>query len=295
MKSVRPAIQILLLAGASTVAYVTGFIQASSRDDSTHDKRRWGGWGDYTLNINLLHPQTLNYSEAITAFPTKEELYKADGSLRALLSSAHKVCFIGDSITAGSENGGFPWYKPLVKAFPELGAENLAIGGGTSKSLLEISRTQLPTCDVYIIALGTNDVRYRNAQRGAITPEEYIGNLSGIVKLAKKLNKDSRFVFIAPWCSIPEAPIPPISRKQKEQLLAAYSETLSDYCTREDFLYINPNTVLSTLLKYPPLRQHYISDHIHPTWPYGCYLYSAAVWEEGNKTCPPALSEPAGK
>jgi lysophospholipase L1-like esterase len=55
--------------------------------------------------------------------------------------------------------------------------------------------------DLYIIAIGTNDVRYRDPEICAMTKEEYIENIKNIVKFAKFNNKNSNFIFIFPWLS----------------------------------------------------------------------------------------------
>lgn len=287
MNKLHTTAKYLLFSGMLAGAYTLG----------THQHLNWAELREKLQQqsdcLQITHKHSIVQSELFT--PVQEQFHANKASLGSLLSAAGTVCFIGDSVTAGSENGGYPWYKPLANAFPELKTFKLAAGGATSKSLLEMSREHLPACDVYIFALGTNDVRYRDAQRGATTKEEYIGNLSGIVKRARELNAAAQFVFISPWCSIPEDPIPPISREQKEQLMSEYAEALNQYCTAEGFLYINPNEILSILIKHPVLRQHYLKDHIHPMHPDGCYLYSAAVWEEGNKTYPPVSEKPAGR
>ncbi len=139
----------------------------------------------------------------------------AQNPLDSLLGQASSVCFIGDSITAGSENGGVPWYTPIILRHPSLQHHSLAAGGGTSTSQLKAFQATPVAADVYIIAVGTNDVRYRDAQKGAICETQYIHNIQQIVAHASTLSPAARFVFIAPWCSIPEDPIPPIIDRER--------------------------------------------------------------------------------
>ena len=229
---------------------------ANSLAESTDMHRWWGG--DKSLIINkqsILHTQ---------------------------LKNNKTVCFIGDSITAGSENGGYPWYGPLVDAYPHIQVNSMAAGGGTSKSMLQLSQTKLMPSDLYIIALGTNDIRYRDAQKAAITVTDYIENLNMLVSKARELSSTAQFIFIAPWCSIPEDPVPPISQSEKEKLMKIYSDALQQFCRSKNHLYLNPNPILNFLIKHPQLRAHYMKDHIHPTFPHGCYLYSAAVMEAAS-------------
>ena len=61
--------------------------------------------------------------------------------------------------------------------------------------------------------------------------------------------------------------------------MVEYASALQAYCSKNNFTFIDPNRLLNMILKHPVLRNHYLQDHIHPTFPHGCYLYSAAVWE----------------
>lgn len=200
--------------------------------------------------------------------------------LEILLKQVSTVCFIGDSITAGSENGGVPWYVPITMRHTSLTCHSLAIGGGTSLSQLKaFQHTPIPA-DVYVIAIGTNDVRYRDAVRGAINEEIYIDNIRQIVALARACSPSARFVFIAPWCSIPEDPIPPpsMSSIEKELLMNQYTDSLQAYCLQNGFLFINPNPGICVIVNNPILRADYLIDHIHPNGIKGVYLYAAAVY-----------------
>lgn len=222
-------------------------------------------------------------SDAVPPAPLQENPHlELDSSrmtpLGRILQESKSISIIGDSISAGSENGGFPWYLPLMAAFPHLSIDNIAQGGETSKSaLLKLHRLQ--KSDAYLIALGTNDVRYRNPEKGAMTAEEYTQNINSIVKKCLSLNPEARLIFIAPWDSIPADPVPPISRQEKEQLLAQYAEALRKASRQIGGAYINPSVQLKAIMNHDALFQMYLIDHIHPRHPEGCYLYSAAVWE----------------
>lgn len=198
--------------------------------------------------------------------------------LGTILQGSQSICIIGDSISAGSENGGFPWYLPLTAAFPHLSIDNVAQGGATSKSTLQ-KLHQIQKCDAYLFALGTNDVRYRDSAKGAMTVEEYTENISLIIRKCLSLNPEAKLIFIAPWCSIPEDPIPPLSREKKEQMLAQYAEALKKISILFGGIYINPTPQLSPIVYHKTLYHSFLMDHIHPIYPEGCYLYSAAVWE----------------
>ena len=198
--------------------------------------------------------------------------------LGRILQESKSISIIGDSISAGSENGGFPWYLPLMAAFPHLSIDNIAQGGETSKSALQ-KLHRLQKSDAYLIALGTNDVRYRDPAKGAMSVEEYTENISRIIEKCLALNPEARLIFIAPWCSIPEDPIPPLTRKQKEQMQAQYAEALKKASLQFGGTYVDPTPQLRSIVYHKSLCRLFLMDHIHPRYPEGCYLYSAAVWE----------------
>lgn len=50
------------------------------------------------------------------------------------VNSCKSVCFIGDSITQGTKNGGVSWYEPLMR-YITAEIHNFSWGGGTVKTL----------------------------------------------------------------------------------------------------------------------------------------------------------------
>lgn len=197
--------------------------------------------------------------------------------LDALLKEAESVCFIGDSVTAGSENGGVPWFAPLVSKYRLRTVSNIAEGGATTASQLKAYEEKTIKADLYVFAIGANDVRYRDACRGAMTADEYIHNISRMTDMAQKSSPSAKFVFIAPWHSIPEDPVPPVPRAEVEALMGEYAAALKEYCAEHGHLFIDPNPSLSFILNDPYLREEYVIDHIHPNGTKGVYLYSSAV------------------
>lgn len=199
------------------------------------------------------------------------------GRLDALLKEAGSVCFIGDSVTAGSENGGVPWFVPLVSKYRLSAVSNIAAGGATTHSQLKVYEKERIAANLYVFAIGANDVRYRDGSRCAMTADEYIHAISQMVGLAQKASPSAKFVFIAPWHSIPEDPVPPVPRAEVEALMGEYAAALKEYCAEHGHLFIDPNPSLSFILNDPYLRQEYVIDHIHPNGTKGVYLYSSAV------------------
>ena len=56
----------------------------------------------------------------------------------------------------------------------------------------------------------------------------------------------------------------------------AYSQALDAYCTEENFLFVNPNERINSMLRlYPDSK--YLVDFIHPNSTEGIRLYSESV------------------
>ena len=83
---------------------------------------------------------------------TKYEIYGGmtdelkDSELFEDLQSARSICFLGDSITAGTEIGGIHWYEPLT---PYIKGRifNLSTGGWMVENLIEQGNS-IPKADM---------------------------------------------------------------------------------------------------------------------------------------------------
>ena len=191
-----------------------------------------------------------------------------------LVNSCKSICFLGDSVTQGTKNSGVPWYEPLLQYIkPEV--HNYSYGGGTVKTMIEhAGEISKVNSDMYIIAIGTNDVRYCDKNLCAMTPDEYIAELRELEKLIDHDN--SRFVYIAPWYSIDGDPFCPLSYEDKLAKNELYSSALEKYCQSEGRMFINANNVICDAIMHKPAG-YYLLDHIHPNTKRGVYLYSQAV------------------
>lgn len=213
---------------------------------------------------------------------TKSPKLKIDDTLKnkfyRLLTNSKNVCFIGDSITDGTKNGGIPWYEPieyLVKGK----VSNISWGGETSVMLLyknHLRKIVSQDADTYVIAIGTNDIRYQNSEICAMTKTEYINNLQKLRDEIIKKNKNAKFVFISPWYSTDGDKISVPAYNQRLEINKLYSETLRAWCKKNNDIYVNPNKYIKSILdKYP--NSDYLLDAIHPNGSSGVRLYSEAV------------------
>ncbi len=201
-----------------------------------------------------------------------------NGILYSEMKKAGSVCFIGDSVTEGTKNGGCPWYEPIEELFPDKQISNYSKGGCTVSYMLE--RTDdIPDAELYVIALGTNDVRYRDKSICAMTAEEYISETDELIDALSSKPSFSKVILIAPWYSTDGDPFCNLSYKEKTELNNEYSSALEEYCIDNSIGFINANeTIQAELLTSPDRR--YLLDHIHPNASTGVVMYSEAVLKE---------------
>ena len=191
--------------------------------------------------------------------------------LYELLTSAESVRFVGDSVTHGTKNGGYGWYEPLSGLVSDLRVT--AKGGATTRSILG----EVPAdSSLYVTAIGTNDVRYRDEELCAMTAEEYISQIDGFVKRIRSEQPEAEFAFIAPWCALENDEVCRLSAAERDRMLGEYSSALKEYCSRNGFVYSDPNPELTRVFSLE-VQTEYLLDWIHPNSTKGIKLYSEAV------------------
>ena len=189
----------------------------------------------------------------------REQLIDYNNTYNLQIFDNKKVCFIGDSITKGSNNGGIPWYEPLIynNRFIPI---NHSYGGATLKSISN-NLEKIPVADVYFIALGCNDIRYRDPNICCMDADEY---RSRMIQLIKYLRKYSAIIFVlTPWPSMAHDKVCKVDLKTKSYLYEKYISSLNEACQNNDAMLVNI---------YPLLVSHFnecrdnleYSDFIHP-------------------------------
>ena len=193
------------------------------------------------------------------------------------VNESYSITFIGDSITEGTKNGFHPWYEPITKCFKNKKIINISKGSYTTKLILQNYEKNIiqSNSDLYIIALGANDVRYRKSSICAMDPVEYVNQIDKIVNLTKNKNKVPKYIFIAPWCSTPNDNISRLKHKDKKELMKKYSLELKNYADKKNYSFIEPNEYLEKVVNNNTKK--YLVDYIHPNKKQGIELYSEAV------------------
>lgn len=238
------------------------------------------------LNLNMMQ-ERLFFDEEGFLRKKNQSLLLSDemksGTAYSLLRDSKTVCFVGDSITEGTKNGGIPWYEPIE---PYIAGKivNVSAGGCTSKMLLEDSFLQKivsTDADLVVAAIGTNDVRYRDAKICAMNSEEYIHNLQKLQDAILKKNPNTRFLFIAPWISTDGDINSKLPYSEKLAMNKEYSDALQQWCDKKENsdtkkVFINPNYYIAQVLdRYPHSR--FLADSIHPNGQAGVQLYAESV------------------
>lgn len=198
------------------------------------------------------------------------------GDFYNTLTAAENVCFVGDSLTAGTKNGGVPWYEPLEslirgKVF------NVSQGGATTKTLLDRLDEMIQTdADLFVVAVGTNDVRYRDESICSMTPAEYVDNLQKLRDGLRDKIPTAKFVFIAPWTSTDGDSVSALPFDEKTALNDEYAAALENWCAAQGETFLNANRLIDARLKLYP-RSDYLVDFIQPNADKGVTLYAEAA------------------
>ena len=199
----------------------------------------------------------------------KNEIYR-------IINNSNSITFIGDSITEGTKNGYHPWFEPMIKCFKNKKIINISKGSYTTKLILNTYSNDIinSNCDLYIIAIGTNDIRYRDPSICAMNSKEFINELKKIVDLIK--DRKAKFIFIAPWLSLTDDFISKINHEDKKELIKQYSLELKNFAKRKNYIFVDPNEYLEKIINKD--RKKYMIDFIHPNNNYGIQLYCESIF-----------------
>lgn len=203
-----------------------------------------------------------------------------DSDFYELLRSSKSVTFIGDSITGGGKNGGCGWYEPLIRAFPHISVNKQAWNGYTIQMLLDRKDEILKKpSDLYVIAVGVNDVRSRNPEIAAMDQNIYIQRINEMVGNIKKVNPKAEIVFIGLWPSDRVDPISKLPEQERVELTKAYSKALGDYAQQSGHLFIDPFDEIDHAFKKDGASK-YLVDYIHPNDSNGIEFYSKVILDK---------------
>ena len=207
----------------------------------------------------------------------------ADKEIYQLIDSVDSVTFIGDSITEGTKNDWHPWYEPMMADFEGKTVCNVSKGGYTVKKLMDEFGQDIvaSTTDLYVVAIGCNDVRYRNVKTCAMTAEDYVASMEQMVDLIHQANPDAKIVFLPPWMTLDNDQVSNLDHEAKNIMTDEFGAALEAYAAENGYYYVNPNDYLRQFFANAG-RELYTDDGIHPNDGWGLELYSMAVLESSK-------------
>lgn len=229
----------------------------------------------YSLPSSGYHRQALSGE-----FDREVPIGSLDPSRKTLLrlfSEAKKIVFLGDSITEGTKNGGYPWFEPLSLAFSDHEFINHGLGGETTKTLLlRIDEVLKVEADLFVVALGANDVRYRDPTQCAMNETEFVDNAEKIAEEIKSRYSNAKIVFIGAWPAFDNDKYSKLEPSKRDEMINLYNKALEKFCLSKGYLYIEASRHIHGFLK-TRVTDDYILDHIHPNAQSGIKLYANVV------------------
>lgn len=160
-----------------------------------------------------------------------------------------KVCFYGDSITAGCDGSGAFGIEPFMPGWPELlkwklentfksklETVNTAVGGKRSDWGLECVDERLANYkpDLAVVAFGMNDGTEK------VPADEFRRNIEAIKERVLAKNKDTEFIFIATTLPNEDSVFDGYQREYYDELVC---------CAREKDTVLNMTNIHSKLLE----------------------------------------------
>ena len=190
-----------------------------------------------------------------------------DSTLYKDLKSGKSICFLGDSITSGYHTDEVPWYQPLT---PHIKGEvyNFSKSGWTINNLIDNSE-KIPAADIYIIAIGINDILFYDESYASHTSDEFAQNAGKLTSLIKDRSSEAKIYYVSPWtfCDLKQSYF---DRGDE------YRQALASYCESSGCIYINADPVITSVLESEGFEK-YMFNQFHPNAPYGIGLFSYAV------------------
>lgn len=186
------------------------------------------------------------------------------------MQSGKSFCFLGDSITVGTLANDTPWYQPLI---PYIKGDimTLAQAGWLSTELVEYSYYIQPA-DIYVVAIGINDVLFLENGEGAGSADNYVAVLQELSDIIDGISPGAKIYFIAPWpfVNFPES----VNGYRTE-----FSNALCEWCNGSDRIAIDPYEPIMEVLNSEGTSR-YMANDFHPNEPDGVGLFSYAVLEQ---------------
>ena len=223
-----------------------------------------------------MYPNLGYHRQSIDLF-TENQFMDWGGDIIDKIQRNDTIAFVGDSLTEGTKNGGYGWFEPMMQHYPDKQVLRFAKGSKTSKYFKENKEAIAGLkADLYFLAMGCNDVRYRDPAICAMDEFEYVANIDEICQAISEKQPSAGIVCISPWKSGRYDPYCRMPLAEKEKLYERYASELKKYCKSKGFVFIDPNPYIEAAVSKRD-RRYYMLDHIHCNADQGIRLYSEAV------------------
>jgi poly-gamma-glutamate capsule biosynthesis protein CapA/YwtB (metallophosphatase superfamily)/lysophospholipase L1-like esterase len=219
----------------------------------------------------------LGYVRQSTDKLPEKQFVNSDGKIIDMIERNDKIAFVGDSLTEGTFNGGYGWFEPMMQHYPNKQMFRFAVGSQTSKFFKENKNSIAALkADLYFLAMGCNDIRYRNDAICAMNESEYVANIDELCQSILEKQPSAEVICISPWKSGRYDPNCRMTLAEKEKLYDKYGSALKKYCEAHGFVFVDPNPFIEAAVSKRD-RRYYMLDHIHCNADQGIKLYSEAV------------------
>ncbi len=190
-----------------------------------------------------------------------------DSELFSDLESGKSICFLGDSITKGTVTGGIPWYKPVL---PYIKGEvfNLSDTGWMVKDLID-RESGIPVVEIYVVAIGVNDILLPDDERASSNSSEYVKRLEQLARIIKSKSSDAKIYFVTPWPFYNWGSL-------CDERSVQFHDAIIKWCSRTDYICIDAQPIITEIINVED-RMKYMCDTIHPNSANGIKLYCYAV------------------
>ncbi len=222
---------------------------------------------------------------------TDHQLSRSILEKHALLKN--KICWVGDSITeqgiVGHGNDvGFTTY--VEQSYPGANYLYSAVGGHTTNDVISrLEYTKSLSANLYIVAIGINDVRKTT---GALTAEQYLANMQTIITSLAESGADVVVISIFPsfWSDQSSHR----TMADTETTIDMWNAGLKILCANNGFLYIDATPAIKKRVKHYNLTS-LVRDGVHPNYNQleGKKLYADAIlygdsikFDYGDKVIP---------
>lgn len=188
-----------------------------------------------------------------------------------------RICWIGDSITeqgiAGHGNDiGFTTI--IEEQYPDIDYTYSAVGGHTTEDVLSrLDLTLSFDADLYIVAIGINDVR---KSTGANSFDQYLTNIIKIVDSIKRTGAEVAVLSIFPSFWSDQNSV--LSYNETQATIDLWNSGLKMISEFKGFIYVDATTVIRQKVNYRNLSS-LVSDGVHPNYNEveGKRLYANAI------------------